>query len=473
MWSFTDSISTQLVQFVVGLILARILSPAEFGLIGMITVFLAISQSLVDSGFGQALIRKKDIDNIDYSTAFYFNFVVGLFIFLAFYFAAPYIALFYKQPELTDISRVLGIIILINATVITHRTRIFRSIDFRQLMKINLSASAISGILAIIMALNGYGVWSLVGRSVSGNLIQAVLLWYNDRWVPKLQFSKASFRSMFSFGSRLLVSGLIDTIYRNIYLLIIGKFFSAADLGYYTRADQFSRLASQNLNGTLQRVSYPVLSRVQDDNEKLKAGYKKLILSTMYVTFFVMLGMAAVAKPMILTLIGVKWLPSVEFLQLLCFSAMLYPLHALNLNILNVKGRSDLFLRLEIINKLLAVPVIIVGIALGIRAMLIGLIILSVISYFINSYFSGRLIKYPVRDQVSDIMPSFLLALALSALVYSLTFVLNIYPLLLLIIQVAVLLFLLIITSKALKMKGYIEIRTILINKIPKLKKIL
>jgi O-antigen/teichoic acid export membrane protein len=472
-WSFSDSMSTQLVQFIVGLILARILSPSEFGLIGMITVFLAVSQSLVDSGIGQALIRKKDADNTDYSTAFYFNFVAGLLIFLIFYLSAPYIASFYNQPGLTDISRVLGVIILINATVITQRTRLIRSVNFRLLMKVNLVSAIISGILATGMALKGYGVWSLVGRSVAGSVVQAVLLWHNARWHPEMKFSRASFRSLFSFGSRLLVSGLIDTVYRNIYLLIIGKFFSAAELGYYTRADQFSRLASQNLTGTIQRVSYPVLSIVQDEDEKLKAGYRKLIMSTMYVTFLIMLGMAAMARPMILTLIGAKWLPSVEFLQLLCLSSMLFPLHSLNLNILNVKGRSDLFLRLEIIKKLLAVPVIVAGIAMGIRAMLIGLIILSVVSYFINSYFSGRLIHYSVKDQISDIMPSFLLALVLSVLIYSITFISGIPPLLLLIIQASIFLTLAVIISKALKMKGYFEIRNILTDKIPKLKKIL
>ena len=218
-------------------------------------------------------------------------------------------------------------------------------------MKVNLTAALISGTVAVIMALNGFGVWSLVWRSITGSVVQAIMLWSANRWKPVLIFSRKSLRSLFSFGSKFLVSGLIDTIYRNIYLLIIGKFFSAADLGYYTRADQFSRLASQNLTGTVQRVSYPVLSMVQEDDERLKAGYKKLILATMFITFIIMLGMAAVAKPMIVTLIGEKWLPSVEYLQLLCLGAMLFPLHALNLNILNVKGRSDLFLKLEVIKK--------------------------------------------------------------------------------------------------------------------------
>lgn len=473
LWSFSDSMSTQVVQFVVGIVLARILSPAEFGLIGMITVFLAITQSLVDSGFGQALIRKKDADDADFSTVFYFNLIAGVFFFVIFFLLAPIIARFYSQPELTDISRALGIIILINATSITQRTRLARKVNFRQLMKINLAAAIISGTVAIIMALSGYGVWSLVWRSIIGSVIQAILLWYSNKWIPRLIFSKKSFKSLFSFGSKLLVSGLIDTIYRNIYLLIIGKFFSAAELGFYTRADQFSRLASQNLTGTVQRVSYPVLSVVQDENERLKAGYRKLIISTMFVTFFIMLGMAAMARPMILTLIGQKWLPSVPYLQLLCLSTMLFPLHALNLNILNVKGRSDLFLRLEIIKKLLAIPVIIVGVFIGIPAMLTGMIVLSVVSYFINSYYSGRLVSYPVREQIADILPSLLLAVVVSGAVFSLTFILGKHVVVLLIIQLILLLVLTISLGKVFRMRGYMEIRNIIVEKVPKLKGVL
>jgi len=465
--------ATQIVQFIIGIILARILSPAEFGLIGMITVFLAVSQSFVDSGFGQALIRKKEADNTDFSTVFYFNFLAGAVLFLVMYLTAPSIARFYRQPELTDIARTLAVIILINSTIITQRTKLFKKVDFRQLMKINLTAAVVSGTIAITMALKGFGVWSLVWRSIIGSAVQAILLWYSNKWVPALIFSKESFKSLFSFGSKLLISGLIDTLYRNIYLLIIGKFFSAAELGYYTRADQFSRLASQNLTGTVQRVSYPVLSMVQDENERLKTGYKKLILSVMFITFAIMMGMAAIARPMIITLIGEKWLPCAEYLQLLCLGAMLFPLHALNLNILNVKGRSDLFLKLEIFKKVLAIPVILIGVILGIRAMLLGMIVLSVTAYFINSFYSGRLISYPVREQISDIMPSFLLSLFVSIAVYSMTMIPNVPPVLLLLTQVTILCLMTIALAKAFRLRSYDEVRNIIVDKVPKLKKVL
>ncbi len=468
-WSFSDSMATQLVQFSVGLVLARLLSPEEFGLIGMITVFIALTQSLVDSGFGQALIRKKEASDSDYSTVFYFNFIAGLIFFLAFYLSAPAIAGFYELPELTDIARVLGVIILINSASTIQRTILIREVSFRPLMKVNLTAAIISGAIAIILALTGFGVWSLVWRSITGSVVQSIMLWSNGRWKPVLTFSRDSLKSLFSFGSKLLLSGLIDTIYRNVYLLIIGKFFSAADLGYYTRADQFSRLASQNLTGTVQRVSFPVLSQVQDEDERLKSGYKRLILSTMFISFFVMLGLVAVAEPMIVTLIGEKWLPSVEYLQLISLGAMLYPLHALNLNILNVKGRSDLFLKLELLKKLLAVPVIIAGIFLGIRAMLIGMVILSFIAYFLNGYYSGRLIRFPVSEQIADIAPSFLAALSTSFVAYSLTLVFQIHPALMLLMQMTLIALLMVGTGRIFNLKGYKEIRRIIVEKKPKL----
>ena len=472
-WSFSDSISTQLAQFIVGLILARILSPEEFGLVGMITVFLAISQSLADGGFGEALIRKKNTTDTDFSTVFYFNLVASSAVFALFYLLAPVIASFYGREELTDIARVLGTIILINAVCIAQRTQLTRQVDFRKQMKINLSAALISGVVAIIMALSGFGVWSLVWRSVVRSVIQAVMLWWTNRWVPRPVFSRESFMSLFPFGSRLLVSGLIDTIYNNVYLLIIGKFFSATQLGYYTRADQFSRLVSYNLTRAVQRVSYPVLSIVQDEDARLKGGYRKLIRATMYITFFLMLGMAAVAEPLIVTLIGSKWLPAVEYLQYLCMAAALYPLHALNLNILNVKGRSDLLLRLEVVKKLLAVPVIVAGIFLGIRVLLIGMIVHSLVSYFVNSYYSGRLIAYPSGEQLGDIVPSFLVALPAAGMVMLLRFIPGVPAPAMLIIQLLTLTALTVILGKSLKMKGYIEIRTIILEKVPSLARFL
>jgi len=468
-WSFSDSMATQLSQFIAGLILARILSPDEFGLVGMITVFVAISQSLSDGGFGDALIRKKDVSDADYSTAFYFNLIASVAIFAVLYFTAPAVARFYAQPELVDIERVLGITILINALCIVQRTQLTIKVNFKMHMKVNLVASVISGVIAIIMALTGFGVWALVWRSIIRSVVNTIMLWTTNKWKPLTVFSRESFRSLFSFGSRVIISNLIDTVYNNVFLLIIGKFYSPAQLGYYTRADQFSRLASRNLAGTVQRVSYPVLSQVQDENEKLREGYRKIIMAVMFVTFTVMLGMAAISEAMIVTLIGEKWLPSVEFLQLLCLAAMLYPLHALNINILNIKGRSDIMLRLEIIKKLLAVPIIIVGVLIGIRALLLGIVLHSFISYFINAFYSGKQIDYKTRDQIKDILPAFFVALFTSLLVFAVKFIPGLPQIVILIVQVTVLLVVTVSLAKRFRLQGYAEIRNIISDRLPSL----
>jgi len=277
----------------------------------------------------------------------------------------------------------------------------------------------------------------------------------------------------FKFGYKLLLSGLINTLYLNVYYLIIGKFFSAVELGYYTRAEQFSNLPSSNITGVINRVSYPVLSQLQDEPLKLKSGYKKLIKTTMFISFVLMIGMAAIAKPLILTLIGVKWASSIIYLQLLCFSAMLYPLHALNLNILNVKGRSDLFLKLEIIKKIVAIPIIFVVIFLGVKAMIFGFIILSFAAYFLNAHWSGKLINYSIKEQILDIIPSFLLSLFMGLIVFSLEYVVPLKPLYLLLLQFSLGAFLTIFFSKLFKLEGYMEIKEIIISKFPSLNKFL
>ena len=342
LWSFIDTFAGQGISFIVGIILARILSPREFGLIGMITIFIAVSQSFIDSGFSSALIRKKDCSQTDYSTIFYFNLMVGIIFYVILFISAGAISSFFKEPQLYMILKVLGLGLILNAFGIIQRTILTKEINFKLQTKISLVASIGSGAVAISMALSNYGVWSLVVLTLGKVGLNSLFLWIWAKWKPLFVFSKKSFIELFSFGSKLLLSGLIDTIYRNVYYLIIGKFFSAAELGYYTRADQFQTLPSSNLNGVISRVSYPILSSIQDEPERLKSNYKKLIRSTMFLTFFLMLGLAAVAKPMVLTLIGEKWLPSVIYLQMLCFVGMQYPLHSLNLNILQVKGRSDL-----------------------------------------------------------------------------------------------------------------------------------
>lgn len=470
LWSFIDNFAKLGLTFVIGIILARLLTPREFGLIGMITIFIALSQSLVDSGFTQALIRKKDCTQTDYSTVFYFNLFVGIILYAVLFFSAGAISHFFDEPQLLLIMQVVGLSIIVNAFAIVQRARLIKAINFKLQTKISIIASIVSGVIGIIMAYTGYGVWSLVYKSLLGYAISSFLLWIWNKWMPSFIFNKNSFKEMFSFGYKLLISGLIDTAYRNIYLLIIGKYFTATELGYYTRADQFNNLPSQNITMVIQRVSYPVLSEIQNDMPRLKEAYQKLIKSSMLISFVSMMIMIAIAKPLILTLIGEKWIPSVIYLQLLSFTGMLYPLHAINLNMLNVQGRSDLFLKLEIIKKILAIPVIAIGVFLGIKIMIVGMIFHSMIAYFINSYYSGKQIGYSSLHQIKDIFPSFILAMIIGVIVYLIGLFLYLPNYLILIIQLISGGGFFFVLAELFKMQDYLYVKEIFLDKVLKQK---
>ncbi len=470
-WSIIDNAYSQIVTFTVGIILARLLEPRDFGLVGMITIFIAVAQSFVDSGFSQALIRKQDCIDKDYSTVFYFNILVSVGFYLILFFSSGLIASFFNQLDLINIIKVLGLGIIINGFGIVQSAQLTKEIDIKTLTKVAAIANTTSGIISIYLAYIGFGVWSLVWRSISNNFFRNLLLWLWHKWRPIFVFSIESFKELFGFGSKLLASGLLNTIFENIYFLVIGKYFDAQQLGYYTRSVSFANLPSANVNGVIQRVSYPVLSKLQDDSHALKAGFKKLITNTMFITFFLMMILAAIAKPLILTLIGAKWEQSIIYLQLLCFSLMLYPLHSLNLNVLNVKGRSDLFLKLEVMKKILVVPVIFIGIIWGIIPMLIGMIITSFIALFLNTKYTGHLINYVVFEQLKDLTPSFLIAAFIGIILFLTNFVINTRPVILLIIQIILGFLLLIGLSEKLKIEPYFDIKKILTDKINTVRK--
>lgn len=471
LWSFIDQFANLGIGFITGIILARLLSPREFGLIGMITIFIAVSESFINSGFSSALIRKKDCTDTDFSTVFYFNLAAGILFFFILFFSAPAIAVFFNEPQLEPIVQVLGVILIIDSLTLIQRTILTKRVDFKLQARVSVIASLISGIIAVVMAFNGFGVWSLVAQRLSRQAFNSLFLWLWNRWKPLLIFSTQSFKELFGFGSKLLASGLIDTLYRNIYYLVIGKYFSAQELGYYTRADQFKALPSQNLNGIIGRVSYPILASIQDDIPRLKNNYQKLIRSTMLITFILMLGMAAVAEPMIITLIGEKWRPSIIYLQMLCFVGMMHPLHALNLNMLQVSGRSDLFLKLEIIKKILAVPIIVIGIIWGIKIMIGGMMVNTLIAYYLNSYWSGRFIGYSFKEQVADIFPSFILAISMSIGVYLLGLLLPFKPLWMLTTQTLAGAAFIFLFCESTKFKDYIFVKEILIEKWSEMRK--
>jgi O-antigen/teichoic acid export membrane protein len=462
-WGLTDNLLGSGITFLTGLILARLLSPDEFGIIGMITLFIAVSNSIIDSGFSNALIRKTDAKDIDYSTAFYFNLVVGIIFYILLYLCSPFISSFFKTPILIPIIRVIGIVLIINSLSIIQRTIFIKKVDFKTQTKISLISSVLSGIIGIGMALLNYGVWSLVGQQLSRQFFNTLFLWLYGSWRPQCTFSKKSFNEMFGFGYKLLLSGLLDTLYKNIYYLIIGRFYTANQLGQYTRAEQFSSIFSSNLTSVIQRVSYPVLSTIQEEQERLKDAYRKIIKTSMFVSFFCMLFLAAVAKPLILILIGEKWITAVSYLQIICFSAMLYPLHSLNLNILQVKGRSDLFLKLEIIKKIIAVTPIVLGIFLGIEVMLWGSVCTSIVALFLNSHYSASLINYSTKEQLKDVLPSFIISFGIAAFSWTMTLI-PVSNYIILLTQCILGIFLLIFICEKLKLYEYLEIKQIIFS---------
>jgi len=422
-WSFADNVITQGITFLVGIVLARLLSPEDYGLIGIITIFIAISNSIVDSGFSSALIRKKDADGTDYNTVFYTNLGFSAILFIILFLGGPLIADFFGRVELVSLTRVMGAVIVINAFGLIQRTILTKSVDFKRQTKISFAASVVSGLVGIAMAFLGCGVWSLVWQQISRQLLNTVLLWVYNSWHPSCSFSFSSFKSLFGFGWKLLVSGLIDTIWNQIFQIVIGKCYSPQSLGQYTRAQQFSNLFSSNLTSVVQRVSYPVLSSIQNERERLKDAYKRIIRVTMLVTFPCMIGLAVVSKSLVFVLIGDQWGACATMLPLICFCMVLYPLHAINLNMLMVNGRSDLFLKLEIIKKVIAAGPILLGIFVGIYWMLAGSIVIGVIAFFLNSHYSGQMIGYSSMDQVRDLLPSFSISMFMGICVYLVSFV--------------------------------------------------
>lgn len=401
--------------------MARLLDPTDYGLVGMLTIFIAISQALVDSGFSQALIRKQKRTQTDNSTVFYFNIAVGLILYLILFFAAPAIARFYSQPLLVPLTRVIGLSVLINSFVVVQRALFTVQIDFKTQAKASMSAALVSGAVGIYMAYTGFGVWSIAAQQIVNLLVNVSLLWVMSSWRPSWAYSWKSFREFFSFGSRLAASSILDCIYNNLYLIVIGKVFNASDLGYYTRANQFASFPSSNLTGILQRVTFPVLCKIQNDDQHLRDIYIKFLRIAAFVIFPLMISLAAIAKPLVLVLLNQKWEFAAVLLQILCLSMMWFPIHAINLNLLQVKGRSDLFLRLEVIKKGVGVAILCATIPFGLIVMCWGLVLYSLLALIINTHFTGKLINVGFFRQMGDIFPILLYSLVMGAAEWGVT----------------------------------------------------
>ena len=416
-WSAIDRFSAQGIQFVFSILIARLLLPEDYGVIAMLGIFLGISQAFIDSGFGAALIRKNDRTEIDFSTVFYFNIIVAIILYFILFFTAPAISRFYHTPLLEPVTKVVALNLIIGSLSGIHNAKLSIAIDFKSRAKISILSTIFTGIVGLWMAYAGYGVWALVIQSVFSSIIRTVLLWFIVKWRPLLVFSWKSFKELFSFGSKLLASGLIDNIYNNLYTLVIGKVFSPSILGVYSKAKAFAEFPSSNITGVLQGVTFPVLSSIQDEEDRLADAYKRFLMVSAFVVFPMMIGLASVADPFVRLALTEKWEGAIYLLQIICFSMMWYPIHAINLNILQVKGRSDYFLKLEIIKKIQGVIILCVTVPMGIVAMCYGSVISSLISLVWNTYYTKRLIGYSFFAQMRDLFPILIHSLFMGAIV--------------------------------------------------------
>ena len=421
-WSAADAFLGQGVTFIVGLLLARLLTPEEYGLMGIVAIFTTVMLGVVDSGFSNALIRKIKINEGDYDTMVIVNMTMSVLMYLLLFIGAPMIAHFFDRPQLVPLCRVMGLLLIFQALSIVQYTILSRKIDFKTKTKASVISAVASGGIGIGMAFAGFGVWSLVAQQLSRQLIYSLCLWLFNRWWPKFKFNIESFKYMWGFGWKLLVSGLLNNVWGELYQTVVGKFYNPAMLGQYTRSKEYAKLFSANLTSIVQRVSYPALSQVQDDKQRMVGAYRRIIKTTMFVTAVCMLFMAAVADPLIYCLIGPQWHIAATFLPLICLSLSLYPLHAIYLNMLQVQGRSDIFLYLEIIKKVIAIGSLCLGIFVDIYWMLIGSIINGIIGFFLNSYYTGRSLGYSSWMQLRDVAPSYGLAFAIAISVYFLKY---------------------------------------------------
>ena len=418
LWSAVERFSLQGVQFVINILMARLLLPSDYGMIGMLAVFLQISQTFVDSGFSDALVQKKDRTETDLSTVFYFNIVISVLLYVLLFISAPYIAQFYRMPELTLVTRIIMLNLIFSSFTAVPKTILTIRIDFRTQSKISLISAIISGVVGIIMAYKGTGVWALVAQTLLNAILITFLFFCCVNWRPLRIFSKASFQGLFSFGSKLLFSRLIHALYYNLYAIVIGRQYSSIELGYYTRAEQFAIFPSGNINAIISRVTFPILSSIQDDDKRLALAYRKYIRLASFLIFPLMIGLAAIAEPLVSFLLTAKWSGIIILLQILCLDWMLDHLSQINLNLLLIKGRSDLSLRLEIIKKIIATFILIISIPYGIEIMCWGRVLYSVLATYMNSYYTNRLIGLSFKTQVRDVFPSLLLAVGMGITVH-------------------------------------------------------
>jgi O-antigen/teichoic acid export membrane protein len=409
-WSLADTFLIRGVSFLGVILIARLLGPAEFGLLGMISVFIAIGTSLVDSGLSSSLIRTQNADDTDFSTVFYLNLFLGCLVYLVVFLLSPYITRFYNQPVLIDVVRVYCVSFVISAFSSVQLAILSKELKFKKMMFYNIPGVVVGVSVGITLAFSGYGIWSVVWMYLTIRFIESLILWIFSEWKPTMTFSFEKVNFHYKFGYKLMLSGLIDTIFKNTYNVLIGKFYSVQSLGYYERANTFNEYPISVITGLINKVTYPLLSKIQDDKEKISLVYKQMIQLTFFITTPLVLGFAAIAKPIFGLILGEQWLPAVPLFQIICLASILYPIHSYNISVLKVYGRSDLFLKLELIKKIIFIIIVVIGFQFGILGLVWSSVISSFVSLVVNTHYSSSIIHYTTKKQIMDMVPIFLIS---------------------------------------------------------------
>lgn len=434
-WRFAERCGAQAVTFIVSIILARLLDPSVYGVISLVTVFTAILSVFIDSGMGNALIQKKDADDLDFSSVFYFNITMCSLLYLIMFITAPFIARFYDMPELTLVTRVISLTLIISGVKNIQCAYVSKNMLFKRFFYATLGGTIGAAVIGIVMAFNGFGVWALVIQSLFNSTVDTIILWFTVKWRPKRIFSFERLKGLFSYGWKLLVSALLDTGYNNLRALIIGKIYSPSDLAFYNKGKTFPNLIVTNINSSIDSVLLPTMSKEQDSPEVVKSMTRRAIKTSTYIMMPFMVGLAVCAEPIISILLTDKWLPAVFFMRIFCFSYAFWPIHTANLNAIKAMGRSDLFLKLEILKKIVGLVAILSTMWISVEAMAYSLFATSILSQIINSFPNKKLLKYGYRSQLMDMMPQIVLSLLMGAVVYCVQF-LNLNNVLTLVIQV-------------------------------------
>lgn len=422
-WRFAERCGAQGVSFVVSIILARLLSPDAYGTVALVTVFTSILSMFIDSGFGTALVQKKDADDLDFSSVFYFNMSMCVVLYLGMFFCAPLIANFYDKLELTSLVRVISLTLIISGVKSIQQAYVSKKMLFKRFFFATLGGTLFSAAFGIFLAYKGAGPWALVAQQLSNSAIDTVILWVTVKWRPKKMFSFKRLKALFSFGWKLLISALIDTGYNQLRSLIIGKVYTSADLGYYNKAKNFPSMIIQNVNTSIDSVLLPSMSSVQDDKIRVKSMTRRAMKTSTYIIAPLLMGLAACGKSLIYILLTDKWLPSYPFMVIFCITYMFYPVHTANLNAIKALGRSDLFLKLEILKKIIGVVAILITFKISVMAMAYSLLVTSVLGQIINSWPNKKLMNYSYLEQLKDILPGIGLAAAMGGCVYCINFI--------------------------------------------------